>query len=110
LGLVVGVAAVSVVALQAVAVAGELESRELVEEHFDSAYHLLVRPEGSQARLEREEGLVRANYLSGVFGGISAEQWESVLRLEGVEVAAPVANVGYVAPAATVDVDIDHLL
>ncbi len=38
------------------------------------------------------------NYLSGIFGGITLREWHQILGICGVEVAAPVANIGYVLP------------
>ena len=69
-----------------------------VRSAFRPAYDILVRPQGSATPLERSAGLVRSNYLSGIYGGITLEQWESIKRIHGVAVAAPVANIGYVLP------------
>ena len=60
------------------------------------AYDILVRPKGSTTALERQQGLVRGNYLSGQTGGITTDQWARVRELEGVDVAAPIAMLGYV--------------
>ncbi|MST32429.1 FtsX-like permease family protein [Acidimicrobiaceae bacterium USS-CC1] len=73
----------------AVAVRGTLNS------NFHPAYDILVRPEAAVSGLERRAGLVSQDYLAGSFGGITLGQWRKVLRLPGVAVAAPVANVGY---------------
>ncbi|MGH2873692.1 MAG: FtsX-like permease family protein, partial [Solirubrobacteraceae bacterium] len=42
------------------------------------------------------EGLVRDNYLSGIFGGITIAQYREISRMPGVQVAAPIAMIGYV--------------
>ncbi|MGY0234050.1 FtsX-like permease family protein [Longispora urticae] len=60
-----------------------------------AAYEILVRPKGSRTPLEEQRGLVRPNYLSGLFGGISMAQYEQVRAVSGVELAAPIAMVGY---------------
>jgi putative ABC transport system permease protein len=62
---------------------------------FRPAYDILARPRGSRTTLERDERLVRPNYLSGVFGGITLEQYRRIRLIRGVDVAAPIANVGY---------------
>ncbi len=60
-----------------------------------SAYDILVRPRGSQTAVERTSGEVRPGFLDGVFGGISMKQYHAISRIQGVQVAAPVAMVGY---------------
>ena len=60
-----------------------------------SAYDILVRPHGSETRIERASGEVRPGFLDGVFGGISLAQYHQIAKLPGVAVAAPVAMVGY---------------
>lgn len=69
-------------------------------------YHVLVRPPGSRSELEAEQGLVRPYQLSGQFGGISLEDYEAIRGVAGVEVAAPVAMVGYVMAATQVPVEV----
>ena len=68
-----------------------------VAANFRSAYDILVRPKGSATDLEREQGVVRPNFLSGQFGGITMKQYEQIKAISGVEVAAPIAMIGYVA-------------
>ena len=63
---------------------------------FRSSYDILVRPKGSQTPMERREGLVRDNFLSGIFGGITMRQYQQIAKLPGVQVAAPIAMIGYV--------------
>jgi putative ABC transport system permease protein len=73
---------------------------------FRPAYDILVRPRGSSTPLERSAGLVRSNYLSGVYGGITLEQWQTIERIHGVAVAAPVANIGYMLPFEKIKIGI----
>ena len=47
--------------------------------------------------------------LAGTFGGISIAQWQKILNLPNVTVAAPIANIGYVIPSATVVVPVGPL-
>ncbi|MBB5790568.1 ABC transporter permease [Jiangella mangrovi] len=68
-------------------------------------YHVLVRPPGSRSELEADRGLVRPYQLSGQFGGISLDDYDAIRDVAGVEVAAPVAMVGYVMSWTQVAVD-----
>ncbi len=90
------VAAVSFVLLTSAAKTSALQIHGTVKTNFRPAYDILVRPRGSKTALERDAGLVRPNYLSGIFGGITLSQWQRIKQTSGVDVAAPVANLGYV--------------
>lgn len=60
------------------------------------AYDVLVVPAGTE--LTHRVGGVRvseANFMATLGGGISIRQWKSVLRLPGVEIAAPISTLGY---------------
>ncbi len=98
LGLAILVAAVSFVLLTSTAKSSSLHIHGTIKTNFRPAYDILVRPRGSKTPLERQQGLVPPNYLSGIFGGITLKQWHQILRLRGVEVAAPIANLGFVLP------------
>lgn len=76
----------------------EVRVRGSVKSNYRTAYDILVRPRQSRLPLEKRLGLVRNNYLSGLFGGITVEQWRRIESLPGVSVAAPVANIGFVLP------------
>jgi len=104
------VAAVTFVLLTSTSKSSSLDIRGTVKTNFRPAYDILVRPKGSKTPLERDTGLVRPNYLSGIFGGISLRQWRDVKRIRGVDVAAPIANVGYVLPASNVIIGLDDIL
>ncbi len=69
-----------------------------VRANFRPAYDLLVRPSSAASTLERERGLISASYGSGIFGGITFKQLSRIQHTAGVDVAAPVANIGYVFP------------
>ncbi len=71
LGSAMMLAAVSFVLLTSAAQTSDIRVRGSVETNFRNAYDILVRPRGSFTRLERSEQLIRDNYLSGIFGGIS---------------------------------------
>jgi putative ABC transport system permease protein len=112
LALAVGlaVAATGAVLLAATARTGDARVHGAITRNFRSAYQILVRPESSLTPLEREEGLVRPNYLSGIYGGITFRQYDEIKRLPGVEVAAPVANVGVIFPQLAFKVPLDRFL
>jgi putative ABC transport system permease protein len=58
--------------------------------------------------LEAQQGLVAPNFESGIFGGITADQWQQVLTAPGVEVAAPVAYLGYVIQMVEPTLSVDR--
>src|SRR5215472_3079060 len=66
-----------------------------VSAHFVPAYEILVRPEGSRTALETRTGTVQPNFLSGIYGGITLAQYHQIAGIPGVQVAAPIAMVGY---------------
>lgn len=59
------------------------------------SYDLLVRPKKEFHPLENELGIVPENYIGLGEGGISIEQWEKIKSHNDVEIAAPVASLGY---------------
>jgi hypothetical protein len=59
-------------------------------------YQLLVRPPAARSELEVRDGLIRPNYFSGLVGGITSAQYETIRDLPGIEVAAPIALIGFV--------------
>jgi putative ABC transport system permease protein len=104
------VAAVSFTLLTSAARTSELRVTGTVEQSFRTAYDILVRPAGSFTQIERERGLVQENYLSGIFGGITLEQYRLIKSIPGIEVAAPIANLGYVLPANQIPIRLDRYL
>lgn len=110
LALTVLVAAASFVLLTATGQTTEARVQGSVESNYRTAYDILVRPKGSITLIEREQGLVRNNYLSGLFGGITMKQWRQIKAIPGVEVAAPVANVGYFLPGGSDLVRLENVL
>lgn len=96
--------------LMASVATSRLEVREHVDANFRAAYDILVRPHGARSSIEDDRGLVRPNHLSGQFGGISLAQWETIRRVEGVEIAAPIAMLGYVLAWRHEELDVTHLV
>lgn len=66
-----------------------------IREHGRGSYDLLIRPADSQANVEQELNLVEENYVSFNEGGISLDEWEEIKTIEGIDIAAPVASLGY---------------
>lgn len=110
LGAGILVAAVGFTLLTSAVDTGALTVEGTISENFRPAYDILVRPPDSYTPVEVDRGLVRANYLSGIYGGISTSQWEEILDLPGVEIAAPIANVGYVMPFEFVPIRVNRFL
>ncbi len=63
--------------------------------HFQPAYDILVRPAGARSSLESATGTVQPDFLSGIYGGITLAQWHQIQGIGSVQVAAPIAMVGY---------------
>jgi hypothetical protein len=110
LGAGILVAAVSFVLLASAAKTSAARVRGSVESNYRAAYDILVRPQGSTTQLERLERLVRPNYISGIYGGISLRQYHAIEQIPGVEVAAPIANVGVDSLARSIPIRIDRLV
>lgn len=73
----------------------KLQVTKTVDANFRAAYDILVRPKAQRSPAEAERDLVRPNSLSGQYGGITTDQWAQIRQIDGVEVAAPIAMLGY---------------
>ncbi|PLR92671.1 hypothetical protein [Bacillus sp. T33-2] len=65
-----------------------------LEKNWKASYHIVVRPPGTKS-LPEKSGLMDPNYLSGLNGGISLKQYEKIKNITDIEVAAPIAVIGY---------------
>lgn len=106
MALSVVLAVTSFLVLTASASTSRLETTQTVDANFRSSYDILVRPAGSQTRLETSRGVVRPNYLSGIYGGITTAQLKAVQQIDGVDVAAPIAMIGQILQTTEVPVDV----
>jgi hypothetical protein len=98
------VAAVSFSLLTAAATTEVAQSTSTVQRsNLGAAYNIVVF--AATKSTPKQGGLVPANYLSGLYGGISLSQYAKIQSIPGVQVAAPIAIVGYML--ATVDVPIN---
>lgn len=110
LGLAVVVAATGFTALTASSRAAQLETVGLVNRQAEVGYDILVRPREARDAVEREHDLIEPGFLSGTYGGITVRQWHRIQRIAGVQVAAPIAMVGYATPSLRVAVPTSNLL
>ncbi|MGX8177169.1 ABC transporter permease [Exiguobacterium artemiae] len=67
---------------------------QTLQKKWSSAYDIVVRPKGSQMSTESND-LLEPNYLNGINGGISFKQYEAIKQMKEIDVAAPVAVMGY---------------
>ncbi|HEY2241333.1 MAG TPA: FtsX-like permease family protein, partial [Streptosporangiaceae bacterium] len=98
------VAATAFTVLTAASRTSQLRTTGTVSAHFRAAYDILVRPRGARSALEARTGTVQPNFLSGIYGGITMTDYRQIQRVPGVDVAAPVAMVGYSLPIQPVSV------
>lgn len=75
-----------------------------LQKRWESSYHLVVRPEGSRSVTE-DLNLLEPNYLSGMDGGITLDQYETIKAMTDVEIAAPIAMMGSIRT----DIQLDSL-
>src|SRR5579872_4612002 len=89
------VAATAFTVLTATSQTAQLRTIGTVSASFNPAYDILVRPAGSRTALENQTGTVQPDFLSGINGEITMAQYRKIQQTPGVQVAAPVAMVGY---------------
>ncbi|MGD6853875.1 ABC transporter permease [Bacillus infantis] len=67
--------------------------KNTIEQNWKTSYHMVVLPQGNGSSAE-DKGLLEPNFMSGVTGGISLEQYQQIKDVEDIEVAAPIAILG----------------
>jgi putative ABC transport system permease protein len=97
LALILGVlvAATAFTVLTAASRTAQVRTTGTVSANFSPAYDILVRPKGARTSVESATGTVQPDFLSGIYGGITMAQYHQIQQIPGVEVAAPIAMVGY---------------
>ena len=97
LALIAGVlvAATGFTVLTAASQSAQLRTVGTVSASFAPAYDILVRPRGARTAVENRTGTVQPDFLSGIYGGITMAQYHQIQQVPGVQVAAPIAMVGY---------------
>jgi len=90
------VAAIAIAASQ-IATAARARITAEIDANWRGAYDILVRAAGGRLDLESTNGLVEPNFvaLAGQ-GGVSTDQLAAIRAIPGVEIAAPIAWVGFV--------------
>lgn len=73
-----------------------ITAKQSLNRYWRTTYDILVRPTDARSAIEEQYGLVEANHLSGLWGGITFEQFEALKAIPGVEVGAPIAMIGYI--------------
>ena len=108
LALIAGVlvAATAFTVLTAASRTAQVRTTGTVSANFSPAYDILVRPKGARTAQENKTGTVPPDFLSGIYGGISMAQYHQVQQIPGVQVAAPIAMVGYAQLQAAVFVPV----
>lgn len=66
------VAATSITLLTTAVSASQTHTVGTVQHNVRSTYDVLVRPKGTETQLEKSHELVQANFLSGIYGGITS--------------------------------------
>jgi putative ABC transport system permease protein len=97
LALIAGVltAAAAFTVLTAASRTAQVRTVGTVSANFAPAYDILVRPRGARTAVENRTSTVQPDFLSGIYGGITMAQYHQIQRVPGVQVAAPIAMVGY---------------
>jgi putative ABC transport system permease protein len=108
LALIVGVllAATAFTVLTAASRTAQLRTVGKVSANFAPAYDILVRPRGARTAQENKTGTVQPDFLSGIYGGITMAQYHQIQQITGVQVAAPIAMVGYTQLEASIFVPV----
>ncbi|HLG65315.1 MAG TPA: FtsX-like permease family protein [Ktedonosporobacter sp.] len=95
------VAACALILLSATTQTTTLRANQLIAQNWRPSYDLVVLPSGAQFA---QGQAVPADTLEGYNGGISLRQYAQVQQTPGVEVAAPIAFIGYVQlPPPTIE-------
>lgn len=102
--LLAGSVAVSLAAsaIALASVANTTVVRQAVADGWRGPYDILVRPTGSTTLRVDGRQLVPSNYLGTPSSGLTRAQWDAVASIPGVDVAAPVAALGWVKPGSSI--------
>ena len=86
-------AACALILLSATTQTTVLQANQIISQNWRSNYDLVVLP--PQAQIPSQQ-IVPGDLMEGYDGGISIQQYQQIKSQPGVEVAAPIAYVGYV--------------
>ncbi|MFL5626239.1 MAG: hypothetical protein ACJ788_11665, partial [Ktedonobacteraceae bacterium] len=86
-------AACALILLSATTQTTVVQANQIISQSWRSSYDLVVLP--PQAHMPSKQ-TIPADLLEGYDGGISIQQYQQIKNLPGIEVAAPIAYIGYV--------------
>jgi putative ABC transport system permease protein len=66
-----------------------------IEKYSRGSYDILVRPKDSANLIEKKLSLVEENYSHYYKTGISLDEWKQIKTNKDIEIAAPIASIGY---------------
>ncbi|GAA0461060.1 ABC transporter permease [Alkalibacillus silvisoli] len=95
IGLILGCLGLAYIGTQTMTGQIAIEARGELEDDWRYQYDLLVLPQLDDEVEGLEDGWVAPQSSIASYGGISLEDWEKIKGIEGVEVAAPIALMGY---------------
>ncbi|GLI02455.1 FtsX-like permease family protein [Phytohabitans aurantiacus] len=99
-------ATTSFVVLTGSVTTSRLQATDAVGQSTRSSQHILVRPQGSRTPVEVARKLVRPDGLLDPSGGITTTQYRQIAGIAGVDVAAPVAMLGYAKTTVPLPLDL----
>ncbi|WP_312476540.1 FtsX-like permease family protein [Neobacillus sp.] len=65
-----------------------------LQKKWSASYDIVVRPKGTKSITEKDN-LFDPNYLSGISGGISLEDYERIKNIPDIDIAAPISMIGF---------------
>ena len=93
------IAMIAIILLTSYGIQNSEETNSIVTENLENysrgSYDILVRPEGARTNIEESLKTVEENYIGDGTGGISISEWEIIKGHPEIEIAAPVASLGY---------------
>lgn len=84
-----------------------LQAKQIISKNWRSTYDLVVLPPRAEAPTGKA---IPPDQFEGYDGGITIQQYEQIKKLSGVEVAAPIAFIGYALfPTTVIQLGSPHL-
>ncbi|GER90143.1 hypothetical protein KDW_43050 [Dictyobacter vulcani] len=87
-------ASCALVLLSATTQTAAVQANQSIDQNWRPAYDLVVLPPGTKLPTNQP---IPPDYMERFAGGISFAQYETIKRISGIDVAAPVAYVGYMS-------------
>ncbi|OKL48343.1 hypothetical protein BSR29_01315 [Boudabousia liubingyangii] len=83
-----------------------LEVNRTLNENWRGTYDLLIRPQSALNPLEKTQNLVRPLFQSETYGGITLQNLKDIKSIPGIQIAAPVMNLGTLVQHSVYEKDI----